>query len=408
MPNGAAFRLLPATAAPAAGRVLTARALRALVDGYVAVLLPVYLGALGFDPVDIGIIATATLLGSALATLAVGLYGHRWPQLRLLLAAGLLMAATGAGFAALEAYLPLLLIAFVGTLNPSGGDVSLFLPLEHAVLARSVAPAERTALFARYSLVGAVGAAIGALASGLADWLAPLIGTLPALRLMFVIYAAVGVAVFALYRGLTVPADPEGDAPAPALGPSRRRVVMLASLFAVDAFAGGFVINALVALWLMQRFGLSAAAVGTVFFVTGLCAAASFLAAAPVARRIGLVNTMVFTHLPANAFLIAAALAPEAWIAISFLVLRGLLSQMDVPTRTSYVMAVVTPPERPAAASLTAVPRSLAAAASPALAGWLLGVSPFGWPLVIGGALKIAYDLALLGLFRNVTPPEEH
>lgn len=407
MAAGTPFGWMPATAAPAAGRILIARALRALVDGYVAVLLPVYLGALGFGPIDVGVIATATLLGSALATLAVGLYGHRWPQLRLLLAAGLLMAATGTGFAALEAYLPLLLVAFVGTLNPSGGDVSLFLPLEHAVLARSVAPAERTALFARYSLVGAVGAAVGALASGLADLLSPLIGALPALRLMFVIYAAVGAAVFALYRGLTVRADPDGAAPAAALGPSRRRVITLAALFSVDAFAGGFVINALVALWLMQRFGLSAAAVGAVFFATGLCAAASFLAAVPVARRIGLVNTMVFTHLPANAFLIAAALAPEAWAAILFLVLRGFLSQMDVPTRTSYVMAVVTPPERPAAASLTAVPRSLAAAASPALAGWLLGLCPFGWPLVIGGALKIGYDLALLVLFRDVKPPEE-
>ena len=402
-----AFRLIPATAAPAAGRILLARALRALVDGYVAVLLPVYLSALGFGPVDVGVIATTTLLGSALATLAVGLYGHRWPQLGLLLAAGVLMAATGAGFAALETYLPLLLVAFVGTLNPSGGDVSLFLPLEHAVLARSVAPAERTALFARYSLVGAVGAAVGALASGLADLLAPLIGALPALRLMFVVYALVGVTVFALYRGLQLPADPDGARPTAALGPSRRRVITLAALFAVDSFAGGFVVNALIALWLMQRFALSAAAVGAIFFVIGLCAAVSFLAAVPIARRIGLINTMVFTHLPANGFLIAAAFAPEAWTAILFLVLRGLLAQMDVPARSSYVMAVVTPPERPAAASLTAVPRSLAAAASPAIAGWLLGLSPFGWPLVIAGALKIGYDLALLSLFRGIRPPEE-
>ncbi|MFL5519010.1 MAG: MFS transporter, partial [Gemmatimonadales bacterium] len=189
---------------------------------------------------------------------------------------------------------------------------------------------------------------------------------------------------------------------------SRRVVLTLAALFSVDAFAGGFVVQSLLALWLFERFGLSLATTGAIFFWTGLLSALSYLAAVPIARRFGLVNTMVFTHLPANACLVLVPFAPGLGPAIALLLLRSALSQMDVPTRTSYVMAVVTPAERAAAASVTAVPRSLAAAASPMLAGSLLAVSGFGWPLVIGGGLKIAYDLALLAMFRKVRPPEEN
>jgi predicted MFS family arabinose efflux permease len=187
----------------------------------------------------------------------------------------------------------------------------------------------------------------------------------------------------------------------------RHRVYGLAALFALDAFGGGFVVNSLLALWLFERFGLDIATAGAIFFVTGLCSAVSYFAAVPLARRFGLVNTMVFTHLPANVFLVLTAFAPTVWVAFALLVLRSLLSQMDVPTRSSYVMAIVEPEERPAAASVTAVPRSLASAAAPLLSGWLLGVSAFGWPLVIAGILKIAYDLALLQRFSKVRPPEE-
>ena len=166
-------------------------------------------------------------------------------------------------------------------------------------------------------------------------------------------------------------------------------------------------LNALLALWLFQRFGLDAATTGAVFFATGLCSALSNFAAVPLARRFGLVNTMVFTHLPSNVFLVLTAFAPSIWVAFVLLVLRSLLSQMDVPTRSSYVMAVVEPEERPAAASITAVPRSLAAAVSPIFSGWLLGASAFGWPLVLAGALKAIYDLLLLKMFVQVKPPEE-
>ncbi|MGA0608973.1 MFS transporter [Caldimonas sp. KR1-144] len=379
-----------------AWRVLAARGLRALADGFVAVLLPAYLLALGFNTFDVGILATATLLGSALATLAIGAWGARFEPRRLLLASAWLMVGTGVGFVAFDAFWPLLLVAFVGTLNPSSGDVSVFLPLEHARLAQAASGAARTTLFARYSVVGALCAALGALAAGVPQWLAGAWGVawLDALRAMFVLHAAIAVAVWWLYRGLPTVVI-EGEPPPAALGPSRRVVVRLAALFAVDAFAGGLVVNSLLSLWLFQRFGLSLAQAGAFFFWTGLLSAASQFAAPRVAQRFGLLNTMVFTHLPSSVCLVLAALAPSLPAALVLLSLRSALSQMDVPTRSAYVMAVVTPAERTAAASFTAVPRSLAAALSPSLAGALFAAGWLAAPMVACGLLKIAYDLAL-------------
>ena len=379
--------------------LIAGRALRGFVDGSVAVLLPVYLLALGHGPLAVGVLSTVTLLGSAAATLAVGAWGHRTASRTLLLGAALLMAATGVGFAGLSTFAPLLLVAFLGTLNPGAGDVSVFLPLEHARLAGLTrSSAERTTLFARYSLAGSLSAAFGALAVGLPAWLAQRAGwpMVDALRAMFWLYAAIGMVIWWLYRRLPLPvaADLPIAVPAP-LGPSRGVVVKLAALFSVDSFAGGLVLNSLVSLWLLQRFGLTLTAAGAFFFWSGLLSAASQLAAPWVARRIGLLNTMVFTHIPANICLIAAALAPNLPLALGLLLLRALLSQMDVPTRTAYVMSVVTAPERAAAASFTTVPRSLAAAASPALAGALFAAGWLAAPLLLCGALKIGYDLAL-------------
>jgi MFS family permease len=383
--------------------------MRAVGDGYISVLLPVYLLELGCTPLEVGILASATLLGSGVLALAAGLYAHRFHYRSLLLAATVLMAATGLGFAFVGAFWPLLLIAFVGTLNPSSGDVSVFLPLEHSLLARSVPDGERTAVFARYSIAGSVAAAVGSLAAGLPTLLEAGWGwsTYAALQAMFVLYAVIAIGIAAVYAGLPrAPMDVARVAPAP-LTRSRRRVFGLAALFSVDAFAGGLVVQSLVALWLFQRHGLSAAAAGTIFFWTGLLSAVSFLIAVRLARRIGLVNTMVFTHIPANICLILVPFADSLAVVMTLLMVRALLSQMDVPTRSSYVMAIVLPEERPAAASITTVPRSLASAASPFIAGWMLGLSPFGWPLVAAGALKIAYDLALLATFRAIRPPEE-
>lgn len=385
--------------------LLLGRALRGLCDGYVAVLLPAYLLGLGFGQFSVGLISSVTLMGSALGTILVGLIGNRFSQRRLLILAAMLMAATGLGFAGVTSLWPLLIVAFVGTLNPSSGDVSVFLPLEQARLADAATPDARTALFARYSLVGAFSAAIGALAAGLPTWISIHAGVpfLTALRVMFGIYALTGVALWALYARLPKPHPRSVASPSP-LGPSRKIVMRLAMLFSVDAFAGGLVVNALLSLWLMQRFGLSPGDAGQFFFWAGLLTTASQFAAVPLARKIGLLNTMVFTHIPSSAFLIAAAFAPSLALALLFLLARSALSQMDVPTRTAFVMAVVTPAERTAAASLTAVPRSLAAAVSPVLAGGLMTMGWIGAPLLACGLLKIGYDLAILAAFKHVKP----
>ena len=385
--------------------VLAARALRAFADGYVAVLLPAYLLALGHGELQVGLLSTVALAGSALATLAVGRWGYRVPGRRLLLAAAAVMAATGLGFAALSDLWPLLLVAFLGPLNPSGGDVSVFLPLEHTALATAAQGDARTAMFARYSFTGSMAGAVGALAAAVPEWLVANggIGMLDALRAMFLVYAAIGVAVWLLYLRLPVVRSGESPPQAP-LGPSRGIVFRLAALFCVDAFAGGLLINALLALWLFERFGLSLAAAGAFFFWTGLLSAFSQLAAPALARRVGLVNTMVFTHIPSSLCLIAAAYSPAIEWALGFLLVRSALSQMDVPARSAYVMSVVTPAERPAAASFTAVPRSLASAAGPVIAGALFAGGAAAVPLVACGVLKIAYDLALYAGFRRVAP----
>ncbi|MER9125071.1 MFS transporter [Mesorhizobium sp. M0959] len=390
--------------------MLISRGLRAFGDGLVSILLPAYLATLGFDAFEIGTLSTATLAGSAVLTLAVGIVAHRFSRRALLTAAAVLMIATGVVFAVVHDFWPLLLIAFVGTLNPSSGDVSVFLPLEHAQLAQSVTDRDRTALFARYSLIGSFAGAVGALAAGAPDFLRDAIGLemKQALQAAFLFYASLGLAAVLLYRRLPSDAPDAGKVSAQPLRRSRSIVLSLAALFSLDAFAGGFVVQSLLALWLFQRFGLSLAATGAIFFWTGVLSAASYLVAVRISQQIGLINTMVFTHLPSSLCLVLIPFMPSVAPAIVLLLIRSALSQMDVPTRTSYVMAVVTPEERAAAASITAVPRSLAAAASPVLAGALLAVSSFGWPLIIAGGLKIIYDLLLLATFRSVRPPEEH
>ncbi len=391
------------------GRILAAKAARAFGDGFVSVLLPVYLTALGFSPLQVGAIATATLLGSGIFALGVGYAAHRYHYRTLLLAAALLMAVTGAGFAGLHDFWPLMLVAIVGTLNPSSGDVSVFLPLEHSLMSHVVRDGDRTATFARYSLAGALAAALGSFAAAVPQWLEGAAGLTPqaALRAMFLAYGALGLACAAIYRGLSPAMEAGvGQVKAP-LDRSRGVVYLLAALFSIDAFGGGLVVQSMVALWMFQKFALSAGEVGTVFFATGLLSAGSFIAAVPIARRFGLVNTMVFTHIPANVCLVAIPFMDDLAAVVALLAVRSALSQMDVPTRSSYVMAIVAPHERPAAASVTAVPRSLAAAVSPLVAGYMLTVSGFGWPLFAAGVVKIAYDLMLLATFRNVKPPEE-
>jgi MFS family permease len=391
-----------------ATRILFTRALRDFGDGYVAILLPVYLSALGFAAVEVGFIATAALLGSALLTLAIGLIGGRHDLRRLLITSSALMAATGAALSFAQDFAFIALVAFAGTANPSAGSVSIFVPLEHAMIAGTVGDTERTKIFSRYSFVGAFAGALGSLAAASPDFLTELgLDRLAAIRLMFVFYAALGLLGGLIYAGIPARVVAANQSRRPGLGPSRGIVYKLAALFSLDAFAGGFVVQSLLALWLFERFGVSLSAASLFFFWSGILSAFSFPVATWLARKVGLINTMVWTHIPSSIALILAAAAPNLWIALSLLGVRAALSQMDVPTRSSYVMAVVSESERAAAASFTSVPRSLAASSSPALAGLLFAASFRGWPLVICGVLKIVYDLLLLIQFRHLKPPEE-
>src|SRR6516165_8247036 len=384
-----------------------ARAARGFGDGFAAIILPAYLLEIGFDPFQIGLVATAALLGSAATTLAIGLLAPRYHLRTLLLLCAALMVVTGIAIPSVQHLAFIAVVAFIGTINP---DVSsgLHVPLEQAALAHRASDKERTHVFARYSLIGALSIAAGALAAGAPDLLVSVgMGRIGALQAMFYVYAALGL-VGALFYSRLPRAEVKETAPrATALGPSRRTVYKLAALFSLDAFAGGFTVQSLMALWLFERFNLSLAAASAFFFWSNVLAAFSYPVAARLGARFGLVNTMVFTHIPSSVCLILAAFSPNLTVVLALLLVRSALSQMDVPTRTSYVMAVVTPAERTAAASFTAVPRSLAAAASPAMAGGLFAAGLEAWPFIICGVLKIVYDLALLWTFRHVKPPEE-
>jgi MFS family permease len=387
-----------------------ARAIRGFGDGFAVIVLPAYLAEIGLDPFGIGVVATAALLGSATLTLVFGFLAVRSGVRRLLLCGAALMILAGLGFPHAEHLALLVTVAFVGTINPNSGDSGILVPLEHAILADRASDSVRTQIFANYSFIGGMTAAAGSLAAALPDLLVSVSFTrLDALRVMFFGYAALGAVSALLYARLPARAPDHSAAGegASALGPSRAKVYKLAALFSLDAFAGGFAVQSLVALWLFERFGVSLAAAALFFFWANVLSAFSYPVAVRLARRFGLINTMVFTHIPSSLCLFALVFANDVNLVYAFWLLRSLLSQMDVPTRTSYVMAVVTPAERAAAASVTAVPRSLAAAVSPSLAGALFSASLFGWPFVICGALKITYDLMLLYSFRHDRPPEE-
>jgi MFS family permease len=386
----------------------SARAARGFGDGFAALILPAYLSALGFGPVQIGIVAAAALLGSAVLTLAIGLIAPRCDLRTLLLACAGLMIATGIAFPASAHFVFIALVAFIGTINPTTGDIGVHVPLEQAAVARSVPDRERTHTFARYSLIGALAIAAGALTAAAPDALASLgMDKLVALKLMFYVYAALGLLAALLYAFLPHATSKQTSSPPRALGESRATVYKLAALFSLDSFAGGFTVQSLLALWLFERFDLSLTDASGFFFWSNVLAAFSYPVAARLGNRFGLVNTMVFTHIPSSICLIAAAFTSSLPVALGLLLLRSAFSQMDVPTRTSFVMAVVTPPERTAAASMTAVPRSLASSISPAISGALLSTSFLGTPLVLCGVLKIVYDLSLLFAFRHLKPPEE-
>ncbi len=373
-------------------------------------VLGLYLAALGLDASAIGGVFTAALAGGAAMTLALTAVADRLGRRRVLMMGAALMGLAGAAFALADHVVLLAVAAIIGTISPSGKEVGPFLSVEQAILPQTTGDQHRTSVFAAYNLVSSLATAVGALAVGLPAALGW--AGLDGYRVLVWGYAAAAVLLLVLFARLSprVEAAPrQGTGPAHLLGLHRSRgvVARLGALFALDAFAGGFIVQGLVAYWLYLRFDLDVATLGAIFFGANLFAALSFLAAAPLARRFGLLNTMVFTHLPSNVMLLLLPLMPSVGLAVALLLARHLLSQLDVPTRQSYTMAIVDPSERAAAAGLLSVARNAAAALAPAVAGPALAVPALGLPFLAAGSLKIVYDLAIFSVFRKVRPPEE-
>jgi predicted MFS family arabinose efflux permease len=402
------------------GRTLFAlRTLRMFGYGFLAVVLVLYLDAIGLDPVAIGAVLTLTLVGDTVVSLFLTTHADRFGRRRVLVLSSLLVVVAGVIFAVTD-WLPVLILAgIVGVISPSGNEVGPFLAVEQASLSEVVPGRRRTATFAWYNLVGSVATATGALAAGLLGQ--ALIATgwrdVDAYRAVVVGYAAIGLfmAVLAmrLGRGIEVPpavaaATSDGITRLLGLGRSRSVILRLSALFSIDAIAGGFVPLSLLAYWFSLRFGVSPAALGAIFFAANILAAISALSAARIAARIGLIETMVFTHLPSNILLILVPLMPTLPLAVAVLLARFALSQMDVPTRQSYVMAVVQPDERSAAAGVTGIARTVGAAISPSFSSVLVAsAATAALPFFLAGGLKIAYDLLIYRDFRAIRPAEE-
>ena len=387
--------------------------------GFLAVVLVLYLEAIGFNGAEVGLLLGLTLLGDAAISLLLTTRADRFGRRRTLFLGSLLMVGAGIVFAGSTAFPVLLVAATLGVLSPSGNEVGPFLAIEQASLSQLVDARGRTSLFARYQVVGSVATACGSLAAGVVTQAALDAGFVPVDSFRFVIvgYAVVGVAmafVFPLLsRAVEVPATtavPGVSGPRTRLGlhKSRGIVARLSALFALDAFGGGFVIQGFIAFWLTAQFGADPGQIGAILFAANILAAVSALAAGPLAARFGLIRTMVFTHLPSNVLLILVPFMPTLELAVALLLVRFSISQMDVPTRQSYTIAVVDPDERSAAAGVTGIARSLGVAAAPLIAAPLyLGTAFAGAPFVIGGSIKIVYDLLLYRAFSSVPPPEE-
>ena len=402
------------------GRLLFAtRFVRLFAYGALSVVLVLYLVGLGLSEADTGVLLTATLLGDTLVSLYLTTQADRIGRRRMLIAGTALMVAAGLAFAFTREMWLLVVAGTIGVISPSGQEVGPFLPIEQAALSQVVPDHARTDVFAWYTLAGALATALGALAAGfLTSSLQRSWTPVDSYRAVVVGYALLGVVLLVMFRSTSVaieaPTSALSSEPRSALARlsglhrSHRVVLRLSALFSLDSFGGGFVVQSFAAYWFYLRFGVDPKTLGTLFFAANVFAGLSALVASRLANRIGLVNTMVVTHLPSNVLLILIPLMPTLPLATLMLLLRFSISQMDVPTRQSYTMAVVAPDERAAAAGITGVARTTGAALSPLFAGLLFGhPSLTSVPFFIAGALKIAYDLLLYRAFRAVKPPEE-
>ena len=400
--------------APDVGRLFLTRGVRLFAYGALSVILVVYLTSLGLSAAQVGTLLTLTLAGDTAVSLWLTTRADRLGRRRMLVVGAILMAAAGLAFAATRNFLLLTIAGTIGVISPSGNEVGPFLPIEQAALSQVVPATERTRVFAWYTLAGSFATALGSLAGGVlshglqrADFTAP-----ASYRIIVLGYAALGVLLAAVFSRLSsvveVATPASAERTASGLGRSRDIVLKLSGLFGLDAFAGGFVVQSFAAYWFYLRFGVNPAALGTIFFGANVFAGISALLASRLAARFGLVRTMVFTHLPSNVLLILVPLMPNLPLAVLVLLLRFSISQMDVPTRQSYVMAVVRPDERSAAAGVTGVARTTGAALAPVFAGWMLARPEWtSVPFILAGVLKIVYDILLYRAFVGVRPMEQ-
>jgi MFS family permease len=398
--------MLPLT--PDGRLLLLTCGVRNVAFGFISVVLALYLGALGYDAAGIGLFFTFILAGGALMTVLLTALADGVGRRRVLAGGGILMALGSVLFVLTTDPVALVVIAVAGSLSPTGRETGPFLSVELAILPQTVPPRHRTAAFAIYNLVTTIGSAIGALAAGLPALLG--LDPLPGFRLLILAYGAIGLLLAVLFCRFSPAAEVAASTVRrPRLSFQRPRpvVLKLAALFALDGFGGGLAGQGLTAYWLNLRYGVDAATLGLIFFWASLLAGLASLAAAPLARRIGLIETLVVTQIPANALMMLVPLMPSLELSVTVLLGRYLLGQLDVPARQAYTMAVVSPAERSAAAGFTAVSRNTAAALGPALAGTTLANPALGLPFLISGGLKILYDLAMLVVFRNIRPPDE-
>jgi MFS family permease len=387
------------------------RILRTFAYGYLAVVLALYLASLGFDTLQVGIVVSAAILGSAVMTVLWALAADRFGRRRTVATMAALMIAGGLLFAFGSGFGVLLLGAFTGTISATSSEVGAFLTVEQAILPQTAPPERRTWLFSIYAFVANIAQAAGSLFAGAVAAFAALGLTGPDVyRPLFVLYAVIGLLNLVIFLSLSDRVEAARvDGPRRFFGVHRSTgtVARLSALFAVDAFAGGLVVQSLVAYWFHVRWGLDNGQLGVLFFFVNVLSGLSLLAAGWLGGRIGLINTMVFTHLPSNLLLVLVPLMPTATLAAAVFLMRMSISQMDVPTRQSYTMAVVDPDERTAAAGLTNVARNTASAISPTVTGWAFATAALGLPFFIAGALKVGYDLLIFFSFRRLRPPEE-
>jgi MFS family permease len=407
--------------------LLAARMVRMFAYGFLSIILAIYLNLIGFDGLLIGLILTTTLLNSVIFTLLASFYADRIGRKKFLLVYAALMSVSGFIFAISENYIALITAAFIGTINITGAEAGAFLTIEQAILPQTLKnQRKRNTVFGIYNMAGTFALAAGVLLSGLPVVLQQNLqhpdielDQISSIKILFALYSMLGIALIIIYLSLSPKIevrnnqDKQTDEPKQltkmfSLTPKSRRIVMrLSGLFAVDSFAGGFMIQSIVSFWFFTRFGADLTTLAYIFSIPAVLTAFSYMAAAKIADRIGLINTMVFIHIPANILIIAVAFAPTISIAAVIYLLRMALSQMHVPTRQSYIVAVVREDERTASAGITNISRNVSQALSPSLTGILINSLSLAAPFVIGGALKIVYDVVLFLNFRNIKPPEE-